>query len=158
MKHLSLFPSIALLFVLLFSACGGPAGPKPLPAPEELGRTVLESGVFSEELEAADADIAAYLYGLAETSGVSIYSWLSSGATAEELTFFVCADDSVLKTVKESAEARLDFQKRTFADYAPGEVPKLDGAVLRARDKVLVVCVAADPEKAANLLTPYFPA
>ena len=51
-----------------------------------------------------------------------------------------------------------DTLKKIYADYAPDEVPKLEGAFLRTRDKVLVVCVAADPDKAAKLLGPYFPA
>ncbi len=147
----------ALLGLLLLTACGG--GTKPLPASEELARAVADAGVFSEELEAVDADIAAYLYGLSETEGVEIRSWYSaSGGTSEEFTLFYCQDDAALKAVREAADARLDFQKRTYGDYAPAEVPKLDGAVVRVRDRVLVVCVSADPEKAAKLLSPYFPA
>ncbi len=147
-----------VVLLLLLSACGGGSEKKPLPSPDQLARTMLDSGVFSEELEEADADIAAYLYGLEEGDGVELHSWLSTGATAEEFSLFVCQDDAALKTVRESVDARLEFQKRTFADYAPQEVPKLDGAVVRVRDRVLVVCVAADPEKAAKLLTPYFAA
>ena len=157
MKRLLTVLVALLILILLLSACGA-SETKPLPSSEELAQTMLDSGVFSDELEAADADIAAYLYGLTETEGVEIHSWLSSGATAEEFSLFVCTDDAALKAVRESADARLDFQKRTFADYAPDEVPKLEGAVVRVRDKVLVVCVAADPEKAAKLLAPYFPA
>ena len=149
---------LPLLIVLLLTACTGGAEKKPLPSSEELARTMLDAGIFDDELETADADIAAYLYGLTETDGVEMYSWLSTGATAEEFSLFICADDAALKTVRESVDARLEFQKRTFADYAPDEVPKLEGAVVRVRDKVLVVCVAADPEKAAKLLSPYFPA
>ena len=150
---------IALLLILtLLSACGG-TGVKPLPSGAELEKSLVDAGIFSEELESVDADIAAYLYGLTEAEGVEIVSWYSSsGGTAEEVTLFYCQDDAVLKTVRESADARLDFQKRTYADYAPAEVPKLEGAVVRVRDRVLVVCVAADPEKAAKLLSPYFPA
>ena len=146
------------LFVLLLTACAGGEVKKPLPSPEQLAQTMLDSGVFTDELEAADPDIAAYLYGLTEIAGVEMHNWLSSGATAEEFSLFVCADDAALKAVRESVDARLDFQKRTFSDYAPDEVPKLDGAVIRVRDNVMVVCVAADQEKAVKLLSPYFPA
>lgn len=157
MKRILSVLAVLLALVLLLAACSGP-GKKPLPAPDELARTLLESGVFSEALEEADPDIASYLYGLTEADAVELHSWLSTGATAEELTLFVCGDDAVLKTLRESADARLEFQKQTFADYAPDEVPKLEKAVVRVRDRVMVVCVAADPEKAAKLLAPYFPA
>ena len=147
----------ALLAALLLTACSAGGEKKPLPAAEDLAKTMLDSGVFADALEAADPDIAAYLYGLAETDGVELHSWLSTGATAEEFSLFVCADDAALKTVRESVDARLEFQKRTFADYAPDEVPKLEGALVRVRDNTLALCVAADPEKAAKVLDPYFP-
>ena len=67
-------------------------------------------------------------------------------------------DDAALAVARKSAEARLDNQKRTYESYAPDEVPKLEGAVVRVRDNILVLCVAADPEKAAKLLSSYFPA
>ena len=147
----------ALLLVALLAACGGSL--KPLPAKEELAKTLTDAGIFSDELEAVDADIAAYLYGLTDAEGVEIGSWLSaSGGTAEEITLFTCQNDEILKAVRDSVDARLDMQKRTYKDYAPAEVPKLEKAVVRVRDKVLIVCVSADPEKAAKLLSPYFPA
>ncbi len=152
-------PTLAalLLILLLLAACSGGGEQKPLPSPDQLARTLLDSSVFSDELEAADADIAAYLYGLTETPGVELNSWLSSGATAEEFTLFICADDDALKAVRDSVDARLEFQKRTFSDYAPEEAGKLDKAVVRVRENVVAVCVAADAEKAAKLLAPYFP-
>ena len=157
MKRILSVLAVLLAFCLILTACGG-SGKKPMPAPDELARTLLDSGIFSEALEEADPDIAAYLYGLTEADTVELHSWLSTGATAEELTLFVCGDEAMRKTLRESADARLEFQKQTFADYAPDEVPKLEKAIIRVRDNVLVVCVAADPEKAAKLLDPYFPA
>ena len=152
---------LAALFLLLafLPGCGGDSGKKPLPAPEEMAKTVLEAGIFADELEALDPDIASVLYGFSAEDGIELHSWFSaSGATAEEFSLFLCQDADALTAAKKSAEARLENQKRTFADYAPAEVPKLEGAVVRVRDNVLVVCVAADPEKAAKLLSPYFPA
>ena len=150
----------ALLLVLLLAAsCGGSAGAKALPSAEELSKTLTDAGIFADELEAVDPDIAALLYGFSEGDGITLASWLSaSGGTAEEFTLFFCQDDAALSAAKKSAEARMENQKRTYADYAPDEVPKLEGAFLRSRDKVLVVCVAADPKKAAELLSPFSPA
>ena len=159
MKRKLLSLAALLMALLLLTACGGTGGAKALPSAEELGKSLADAGIFADELEAVDPDIAALLYGLSQDDGIEIHSWLSaSGGTAEEFTLFHCPDDAALAAVKKSAEARLENQKRTYADYAPDEVPKLEGAFLRTRDKVLVVCVAADPEKAAKLLSPYFPA
>jgi predicted small lipoprotein YifL len=146
-----------LLVFLLLTACGG-SGKQPLPAPDDLAKKLLDAGIFSEALEAADGDIAAYLYGLTDAQGVELRSWMSSGATAEELTIFTCQDDAVLQEVRKSVDARLEMQKSTFSNYVPAEVPKLENAVIRVRDRVLIVCVSADGDKAAKLLSPYFPA
>jgi predicted small lipoprotein YifL len=156
MKRFVTLTALLLVFLLL-AACGG-SGKQPLPAAEDLAKKLMDAGVFSEDLEAADGDIAAYLYGLADTAGVELHSWLSSGATAEEFTLFTCQDDAVLQEVRKSVDARLEMQKSTFSNYVPAEVPKLEKAVVRVRDKVLVVCVAADGDKAAKLLAPFFPA
>ena len=159
MKRILSIPAALFMFVLLLAACGGGSEMKPLPGSEELAKTLTDSGVFEDELEAVDPEIASLLYGLAPEDGIELQSWFSaSGGTAEEFSLFFCQDDAALAAAKKTAEARLENQKRTFGDYAPNEVPKLEGAVIRSRDKVLVVCVAADPEKAAKLLAPYFPA
>lgn len=159
MKRLFFPVTLILLLSLLLAACGGNGGIQPLPGSEQLSRLLVDAGVFSDELEPVDADIAAYLYGLTETEGVELHSWLSSsGGTAEEFSLFICQDDAALKAARESVNARLEFQKRTYGDYAPAEVPKLEGAVIRVRDKVLALCVSADSEKAAKLLAAYFPA
>ena len=157
MKH-----TIALLLALLLilaslTACGKKAALKDLPEPEALAASLLNGGIFSDELESADADIGAFLYGLTDAEGVEMFFWLSSGATAEEISIFRCADAARLEAVREAVEARLEFQKSTYESYAPGEVPKLEKAQLRVRDNTLLVCVSADSEKAASLLDPYFP-
>ena len=159
MKRIPLTLTALLLVFLMLAACGGSGGVQALPESGELAKSLREAGIFADELEAVDPDIAALLYGLSAEDGIELYSWLSSsGGTAEEFSLFFCPNDAALAAAKKSAEARLENQKRTYADYAPDEVPKLEGAVVRVRDKVLVVCVAADPEKAAKLLSPYFPA
>lgn len=159
MKRILPVLALLLLFVLLMAACAGGAEKKPLPAAEDLAKTLLDAGIFADEMEAVDPEIAALLYGFSGEDGVDLYCWLSaSGGTADEFTLFICRDGDALTAARKSAEARLENQKRTYESYAPDEVPKLEGAVVRVRDNTLVLCAAADPKKAAELLSPYFPA
>ena len=159
MKRILPVLALLLLFVLLMAACAGGAEKKPLPAAEDLAKTLLDAGIFADEMEAVDPEIAALLYGFSEEDGVDLYCWLSaSGGTADEFTLFICRDGDALTSARKSAEARLENQKRTYESYAPDDVPKLEGAVVRVRDNTLVLCAAADPKKAAELLSPYFPA
>jgi hypothetical protein len=150
-----------LLSLLLIASLMVACGKKPLkalPAPDALAASLLDGGVFSDELEPADADIGAFLYGLTDAEGAEMFFWLSSGATAEEISIFRCENAAVLEVVRAAVDVRLDFQKSTYQDYAPGEVPKLENAQVRVRDNTLLVCVSADAQKAAALLDPYFPA
>ena len=159
MKRIFSVLIVLLAFILLLAACGGASGKKPLPEGADLAKTLQDAGIFDDGLEAVDPETAAQFYGFTPEDGIEMQSWFSaSGGTSEEFSLFTCRDEAALTAARKSAEARLENQKRTYRDYAPNEVPKLEGAVVRARDNILVVCVAADPEKAAKLLAPYFPA
>lgn len=155
-KYLLCLALLCLLFSLL-CACGEePAETRPaLPEGEELAAQLLGSGAFADTLEPAEARIGCYLYGLAESDAQSMYFCLSSGATAEEIAIFRCADESTAQTVEVAARARLDYQKESFANYVPEEVPKLENAVLRREGSTVLLCVAADYDAVNAVLNAY---
>ena len=43
-----------------------------------------------------------------------------------------------------------------YTEYKPEEVPKLEKALVLRRDNTIVLCVAADMEKAKAVLDKYF--
>lgn len=148
---------LALCLFVLLCACGEEPGETkpPLPQPEALAAELLAGSAFSDTLEPADGKIGCYLYGLAETDASAMYFCLSSGATAEEIAIFRCADEVSALLVEEAARARLDYQRESFGSYVPEEVPKLESAILRREGSCVLLCVAADYEAVNAVLNAY---
>lgn len=171
MKKLLVLLLSCLLLTAALTACTQPpaetptaaptADPTPeaasLPEPEQLAQELLASGAFSDlEAEPAAQKVGLLLYGLEEAAAGETAFYFSSGATAEELAVFRCADADSAQAVAGAAQLRLDRQAASFADYAPAEVPKLESAAVRVQDNVVVVCVAADNALRDAVLDRYF--
>ena len=56
--------------------------------------------------------------------------------------------------VKQAVEERVASQTKIYAQYAPGEVAKLEAACIETREDgwVVLLCVSADSARAAELM------
>lgn len=117
-------------------------------AAEEL----LESGVFGETLNPADEEIAKKLYGIENAATLRLY--VGSGATASELAIFEFQAEDAAKSALPLAQERVASQKESFASYLPGEVKKLEDAVVEQYGRYVVVCISAGD--ADQILSKYF--
>lgn len=149
MKRLiSLWAALAL--TLSLAACSGgkdPAGYDPA----AVSKALLDSGAFSETLEALDADLVKGLYGL-ETGPEEAAVYTSTGATAEEVAVMTFAGQEAADAALKAMEARVADQKAACEGYLPAELPKLDKAILRQSGKSVLLVVANDAEKAQAAL------
>ena len=117
-------------------------------AAEEL----LESGVFEETLTLADEGIAKKLYGIENATTFRLY--VGSGATASELAIFEFKAEEDAKAALPLAQERVASRKESFASYLPGEVKKLEDAVVEQYGRYVVVCISAGD--ASQILSKYF--
>lgn len=146
-----------LCLVSLLAACSGQA-PADSPAPvsllaEDAAQTVLDAGVFSEELELLDSAIAAALYGLEEESILTCAAYLSTGATAEECTFLTVADEETALTVLQQFQTRVADQTAALENYIPAELPKLEHALhgcFAVSDGVMAYLIVAEDTDGAQ--------
>lgn len=138
MKHILTIVLTAAL--ILLSACAAPAdGERELDL-DALAEELLESGIFEEELNPADGEIAPKLYGIDDA--VSFRLYVGSGATASELALLEFETEEDAKAALPLAQARVDAQTESFASYLPGEAEKLDNAVVEQHGRYVVVCVS----------------
>lgn len=140
MKKL-LFAALSLTLVL--AACGGKGGEGAAFSPDD-AKALLDSGAFSEALESIDRETACALYGIDEATvtGAAVYG--STGTTAEELAIFTLQDEEAAKAALTALGYRVEDRKEAMADYIPGEVVKLDKAVLEQRGTSVLLVIAND--------------
>ena len=145
---------LALLLVCVFSACAkAPAAKVDTAA---LTSALLDSGAFAEPLEPVEAEIGALLYGLEGGEAEEMTFYMPAGPVADELALFKAPDAAGAETLKKLVEARIDYQKRAFADYAPAEVSKLENCVVRVKGPYVLFVAAGDYDAANAVIARYF--
>jgi len=133
--------AVLVLALLTLCACGG----KEAKTFEPSGvQTLLDSGAFSEELEAIDTEVACVLYGIDPNTVTDCAVYGSTGATAEELAVFVCADEEGAKAVEALFTTRVSDRTADMTGYMPKEVLKLQEAVVARRGNSVLLVVASD--------------
>ena len=144
MKMMKLFGlAAAAVCLLALAGCGGQSGGEAGYTKEQV-QTILDSGAFTDELDELDCDSREDL-----TDGV-IYR--SAGATCEELSLLIFSDSGAAQTAQGALEAYLQSQIENNRDYRPGEIPKLEDAVLRQEGSTVLLAVSADTPAVEALL------
>ena len=101
---------VALAFTLILAACSGGGAPAGAYDPDATAQALLDSGAFSEALEALDADLISSLYGLeSQPEAAAVYT--STGATAEEIAVLVFSTQEEADDARKALEARVSDQK-----------------------------------------------
>lgn len=152
MRHLltHLAPA-AIALCLLLGGCTQSAADRPFQTGD--AQTLLDSGAFSEPLEAMDQELACgtlYQIDSATVTECAVYTTLTAGA--EELAILVLQDETAAQTAMTALEQRVADQKAALADYQPDEVGKLDNAILERRENTVLLLVPADADAAQSAL------
>lgn len=142
------------LALLAGCSSGGSAAPKEYDV-AATAQALRDSGAFSQELEALDADmVSAYLGLETEPEEAAVYTSLEGGY--EELAVLKMASEDDAKAALEAVQAHVKAQRDTEADvqYKPGDLPKLESAVTRQAGKTVLLVVADDYDKVQAALEP----
>lgn len=139
-KFLFLLSAVSLCLSL--AACGGKTV-SPFD-PEKDAKTLLETpGIFGETLTEIEQSTACALYGIDEdtVTASAVYAALSS---AEELAIFTFSDEDAAQAAAVLLGYRVEDRRDELENYLPGELPKLDKAVIEVRENSALLVVAAD--------------
>ena len=144
---------LAVVMLAALCACGGPKAKE-----VDLGALEAEltaSNAFSDILNKPADGVAARLYDIEDGAAKQVILYVGTGATAEEIFLAEAADASAADALKASCEERVADQKTMFANYAPGEVAKLDDAVLVTSGNYVILVVSADAAAVRSIVENY---
>jgi len=148
--------ALCALCLVGLTACGGQEQ-----QPDSFDTAVLDelvqAGAFSEPLETLDGDMAFLLYALSdhevERDALQECAVLrSSGATCEEGSVLLFADEASAQKAEQALRDYLAAQIRANEDYRPAEVPKLENALVQRRGSGVLLVVAADGDIVSQTL------
>lgn len=138
----------ALTLALALAGCGGK---KPFVV-DDVVEGLNGSAAFSETLERLEWNVFVRYYGLdgdALTDGVA---YGSTGATAEEFAVLVFENDEAAEEGRAALERHVADQMEANRDYRPGDMPKLEKAVLERRENTVLLLVANDYAAAEKIV------
>ncbi len=142
MKRILCVLYIAAL-ALALPGCGGEKASAPFD-PMADAKTLLETqGVFTGSLTEIEQATACALYGIDEST-VTTSAVYGSTSSAEELAIFTFSDEAAAQNAGELLGYRVEDRKEELENYLPGELPKLDKAVVEIRESSALLVIAAD--------------
>ncbi len=144
----------ACLLVTALAACGSKTAAKDYDL-AAMAADLKSNGGYSDIISPVEKDVAAKLYGV-DAAGISdAQVYCSTKATTEEIGLFKCTDEKASAALYEAAKARVESQRATYSSYAPGEMPKLDDAIVKQDGNYVFYIVTADSSKAQTVLDKY---
>jgi hypothetical protein len=119
------------------------------PTPADVTAAVMSEVEFSSPAPKTLETIGAY-YTILDTSSVSDMSVYvcGSGAYPDEIAVMKFDTPEAADKGFDAVSARYDEMIKTFIDYTPEEMYKLDSAVLEKKGNYVIFIVCADNEKA----------
>ena len=137
-----------LICAMALTSCGGAKDAAVSGAdPAQIAGVLNESVNFSEELSEVSEDVILRRYGLDSNLVEAAAGYTGTPAVVDEIAVFKTTD---VAAVEDAADARIESQKTTYSSYAPGEMPKLDDAVVTTIGDCVVVCVSDDASAAVS--------
>lgn len=119
----------------------------------KISKDIMENIKFEDELNKMDNNTVSKLYDINNATSQLVY--MSSGATAEEIAIFEFKDKEECKIALEKANKRIEEQKENFKDYMPKEMKRLENAIIKNKNKYLIVCITNNQEKIEEILNKY---
>lgn len=92
------------------------------------------------------------MYGIDVSDTVNYSGYLcASGAMPDEFGIFEAVDADAADRIKTALESRIESQRKTYTDYTPDEVYKLDDSFVEVNGNVVCYAICADNSKAKEI-------
>lgn len=121
----------------------------------KLAEDIKNQKVFDDTLEIIEKDIAITNYNFNNEIIQDLVSYVSTGATAEEILVIEAKDKNSIKAIEEKITERIKERKEAFASYLPNEVYKLENPVLIIKDKYIILCICNNSQNMSEYIEKY---
>ena len=121
----------------------------------KLAEDIKNQKVFDDTLEIIEKDIAITNYNFNNEIIQDLVSYVSTGATAEEILVIEAKDKNSIKAIEEKITERIKERKEAFASYLPNEVYKLENPVLIIKDKYIILCIWNNSQNMSEYIEKY---
>ncbi len=121
----------------------------------KLAEDIKNQKVFDDTLEIIEKDIAITNYNFNNEIIQDLVSYVSTGATAEEILVIEAKDKNSIKAIEEKIIERIKERKEAFASYLPNEVYKLENPVLIIKDKYIILCICNNSQNMSEYIEKY---
>lgn len=101
-------------------------------------------------VEMSENNLKMYGIDAADTADYSGYL-CASGAMPDEFGIFEAVDADAADRIKSALESRIESQRKTYTDYTPDEVYKLDDSFVEINGNVVCYAICADNSKAKEI-------
>jgi len=154
LKRFIIFTLMAALVV----SCVGCTGSKPPEIdPQQAMDTILADIIFEDTLMDISGNAAANFYpGLSAVSESYAIRISATAITTEEVAVVKAREGSTAAEVKSVLELRVDEQKFRYESYLPGQLPKLENAVIEAKGDYVIMIICEDDTKAKSVISELF--
>ncbi|MBQ6634299.1 MAG: DUF4358 domain-containing protein [Ruminococcus sp.] len=113
---------------------------------------LLNDIAYKDQLTELNEDKIEGVVGVSKDLFKSAKVYRGSGATAEEIDCFEAVDEDAAKQIESTLESYVEDLKARFKDYAPGEMDKLEKAVLVRDGKYVFLSISDDDAKAKEII------
>ena len=152
MRKMKLFTIVTVVAAFVLGACGGKKADFDV---DTLGSELNEQITYADTLMPLDLDTAGMFLNLSGINVTKAAIYEGSGGTAEEIVVLECATEDDAKKAEEVLKTRVSEQIESFTDYVPGELTKLNAAVIKVNGKYAVLSVSDTPDKAGKIIGKY---
>lgn len=145
----------AVCTALLLTACGGGSAKVKEVDVAALADELNKDTVTADTLTETGSDMLPSIYFFEDGQVTDSKSYMSSGATADEITVVRCKDQASAGDVEKLFRTRVDNQSALYATYKAEESDKLKGAIIQSSGVYTVLVVCDDYDKAKDILSKY---
>lgn len=150
--------ALLLCGVCLLGACGEKETTSSSSYTKQTVQALARAGVFSEELEEMETDMAYQLYRFEEYEGMERDALTdsmvtrSAGGTCEMGAVLIWETEEQAEQAKEVLMDYVEEQIIANEDYRPNEIPKLEQALVEQRENTVLLVIANDMEAAKDMV------